>query len=206
MSDSDLDLEKLAELWNEPDASTAEDVDALARRARREARLMGWADTALAVIIVGSLVLGAMMKPSLPVAAGALLTIVMTLWLNWKRRNFRQINRTLAAATRTDFLESSIRLARTRLRRATFSLITFPPAILAALLYRVSTKGEIDHPVIAIVKWAASLRGMVALGLLVLLFLWMLRSRRRQRDELRRLEEIHRDYAEEAEREQRLEV
>jgi len=204
MTDRDFELEQLAELWNEPDAN-AEDIDALARRARRDAWLMGWADTAMAVIIVGSLALGAMMKPSMSVAAGAFVTIIMTLWINWKRRNFRQITRTLATANRTDFLESSIRLARTGLRRATFSLITFPACILAALLYRVSTRGEIDHPAIAIARWATSLRGMVALALLAALIIWMVRSRRRQRNELRRLEEIRRDYAEEAEREQQLE-
>jgi hypothetical protein len=198
----DLDLQELADLWQEPDAAGAEDVQALARRARRDAFVMSWVDTAWGVIIVGSLVVGAFMKPSVPVAIGALLTIFMTLWINWKRRSLRQMTRTLGTGDRGDFLDASVRLAKAAYRRTTFGLVAFPPAILAALVYRVTTRGEMLHPLDALGAWVTSPRGMIALLLLGGLVVWMLRSLRRHKEELRRLEEVRAAYAQEEARDQ----
>ena len=55
------DLQELADLWQEPDAAGAQDVQRLARRARRDARIMSWADTAFGIVIVGGALVGALM-------------------------------------------------------------------------------------------------------------------------------------------------
>jgi len=199
---NDRELQELADLWQEPTVEPAEDVAELARRARRNAVLMGRVDALWGVIIVGAVGAGAFLRPSVPVVIGAVLTTVILLWVNWKRRKFRQMTQTLGTGDRDDFLEASIRLARTAVRRANLNLLGFPPGILAALLYRVSTRGEIQHPLLAIAHWATSLRGIAALILLALLALWMLRTRRRHKNELRRLEETRAAYAEEAARDQ----
>ena len=199
---NDRELQELADLWQEPAVEPTEDVAALARRARRNAVLMGRVDALWGVIIVGAIGAGVFLKPSVPVVIGAFLTTVILLWVNWKRRKFRQMTQTIGTEGTDDFLEASVRLAKTAVRRANLNLLAFPPAILAALLYRVSTRDEIQHPLLAIVHWATSPRGMAALILLTLLALWMLRTRRRHKNELRRLEETRAAYAEEDARDQ----
>jgi hypothetical protein len=195
----DPDLKNLADLWQEPNAADNAAFEAMARKARRQARLMAYGDAAWLVLIVVTVGMGAFLKPNLISAVVALTMLATTLWINWMRRRLRQITKTIDTADRAGFLESCIRITKGSIRRVTLTFITFPPAMLLAILFRVSTKngGDILHPWGAIAAWATSLRGIVALTLLGAIALWNVRARIRLSRELRRLHDMKQDYLEE---------
>ncbi|HEY0412800.1 MAG TPA: hypothetical protein VGD66_06655 [Allosphingosinicella sp.] len=200
----DPELKGLAELWQEPDAAEAELFERLARKARRRARLIAYGDLAWFLLVGGNIALAAFIRPNVVGASIAVVMLVTFVWLNWKRRSLRQMSRTIDTSDRAAFLESSVRMARGNVRRVTLSLITFPPGLLLAILFRVATKqhGDITHPLGAISAWATSPRGMIALVILTALGGWMMRSRVLLKAELKRIEEVRSAYAEEARRDE----
>jgi hypothetical protein len=188
-----------ADLWQDPADEQQEAFEALARKARRQGRLMGYADLALAVLIVGGMLLGIFMTPHPAMIGVGLALIGATLWVTWKRRQLRQMATTLNAAGRAAFLESSIRITTANLRRVTLSLAWLPLAIVGGLTARFIFRsgGHLEHPLTSVSEWASSPRGMAALTIFALIFISSLRSRTRLRAELRRLEQLRSDYEEE---------
>jgi hypothetical protein len=197
---SGFDFDDIVALWKEPEAGDQAMIQALAKKARRQARLIGYLDAALAVIVVVAVLFGTIMKPTPAAAAAAVMVTALIFWITWKRRSFRQMSRSLDTTGRQAFLESSIRSATVNLRRATFTLATFGPAILFGLFYRVSTRDdpEFRHPIESVVAWITTPRGILVMVVLALLFAWGIRSWLRAKAELRRWRELRDAYDEEA--------
>src|ERR1700709_1088221 len=59
-------FDEFADLWQDPDDDAQDMFEALARRARRQGRLLAYMDIALAVLLVGSTLFGAVLTPSPP--------------------------------------------------------------------------------------------------------------------------------------------
>jgi hypothetical protein len=197
------DLEDLAALWrDEPDAAEQEQLQRLARKARRRGRLVDYVDLTMVVLVIGGSVAAAFAARSPLLMAGALVLIVATVWLTWKRRTIRQMTRDLVTTDRDSFLAGSIRHTKANLRRNTLSLIAFPLIVpLAVLLKRAATTGGDPYAaLVGLVQWAGSQRGLITLSVLSLMILFLLRSRHRQQAELRRLEDLRKAYEEEARR------
>lgn len=200
---TDPELQEFAELWRETEVPKEEDFAKLIRKAKRQAVLMGWADILLGVFILGSLLLGVIAAPSPASIAGTLLLASSVMWINWKRRKMRQIIRTLSTEDRASFFESSLKVARADLARATLGAYLFPPLILLAILVQVGIRhGGVQHPLLAIAHWAVSVRGLITLPLLVALFLYQLRRRRHDLERVRSFEEIRDRSAQEARRDE----
>jgi hypothetical protein len=198
---TDPDLQELAELWQQPDAAEAEKFQSLARRARRRGRYLGYADWALAILLVGGS-LFALLASRGPLTTGAaVLLLVATIWLTWQRRRLRQMASTLDTADRQGFIKSSVRSARANLRRVTLSVIALPPLVIAALLAKMSLRGggRISDPGQILLDWAQSTRGMISLAIFALIIALSVRSIVRIRKELRSLESLRRAYEEENE-------
>jgi uncharacterized membrane protein len=200
-------FDEFADLWQDPEEGEQEAFEALARRARRHGRLLAYGDIAMAVLIVGGTALGMVMTPHPVTAAVALVLLVATGWVTWQRRKLRQMTATLNTTDRAGFLESSIRNASANLRRVMLSLMFFPFLIALAVLFKLSLRDDRfwEHPLAALAGWAGSVRGVIALTLLATAVLLLLRSRRRIRAELRRLQQLDVDYAAEAHREKQME-
>ena len=197
------DLEDLAALWrDEPNAAEQEQLQQLARKARRRGRLVDYVDLAMVVLIIGGSILAAFAAKSPLLMAGAVVLIITTVWLTWKRRTIRQMTRDLITTDRDSFLAGSIRHTRANLRRNTLSLIAFPLIVpLAVLLKRAAKAGGDPHAAFTgLVEWAGSQRGLITLTILSLMILFLLRSRHKHRAELRRLEDLRRAYEDEARR------
>jgi UPF0716 family protein affecting phage T7 exclusion len=194
------ELDEFAALWHEPGAADPEDFEGMARRARRQGRLLAYADLAWAVLLIGGTIFAGMMAPGPLTTAMALVLVVATIWLTWKRRLIRQMSRTLDTSDRRAFLASSVRNARADLRRVTLSMLVFPLLVPMALLLKVAvrTGADLDDPFGILGNWVQSPRGVITLVLLALLLGWTERSRRRIKRELRRLEDLRQAYAEEA--------
>ncbi|MGZ8285943.1 MAG: hypothetical protein ACXW27_00735 [Allosphingosinicella sp.] len=197
---TDPELQELTELWQQPDAAEAEKFQALARRARRRGRFLGYADWALALVLVGGSLFALLASAGPLTTFAAVGLLVATIWITWQRRRLRQMASTLDTADRQGFIESSVRGARANLRRVTLSIIALPPLVILALLSKMSFRrgGPVSDPGQILLAWAQSPRGMISLAIFALIIALSLRSIMRIRKELRSLEALRRAYEDES--------
>lgn len=195
------DFEDLANLWQGSEEGDREAFEALARRARRRGRLLGYADLGLVLLLVGGILLGIFMTPHPTTIVAAIILLVATLWLSWTRRRLRQMTATLNTSDPVAFLDSSVANAKANLRRVNLSLMLMPPFVAMAIAFKGSQHSQgIGQLPQGIWEWASSPRAMIALAVVFLLVLSLVRSRRRLRTELSRLESLRLDYEEERRR------
>lgn len=195
------DFDEFAALWHDAsDPDEQERIGALARSARRRGRLLAYADVATGGLLVLGVVLGFVMQPGPATAIIAGLLIAATLWANWKRRALRQMTSTLGSSDRGSYLEIATRNANANLRRLLLSLYLVPIFALMAILFKLSLRqgGKLEHPLEALGQWAISTRGIFGLIGIAVIIALLLRSRRKVKAELRRLENLGRDYRDEA--------
>jgi hypothetical protein len=201
---TDPDLQRLADLWTENDAAEPEAFEAMARKARRRGRIFAWLDFAAVAFILGTSVIGFAMKPGPVTMAAAIALIVITIIVTRKRRQIRQMTRTLDTASRQSFIETSLSNAAANLRRTRLSLAFFVPGAVLALTYKMALRvgGRTREIPAEFVDWVQTPRGIVTMALLALLFAWGLRTARRTQQELGRLEELKALYVEEDRRDE----
>ena len=197
---TDPDLQRLADLWTEPDSGEQESFEAMARKARLRGRVFAYLDAAAVAVILGGVLLGIFMKPGAVTIIAAIVLIVTTVIVTRKRRQIKQMTRTLDTASRQAFVETSISNATANLRRTRLSLAFFPFGVVSALFYKMSvrTGGRTEQIPAAFLEWAPSLRGVITFAILALLLAWGIRTLWRIKRELRRLEELRAVYEEEA--------
>lgn len=197
---TDPDLQNLAELWKEADGGEQQQAfEAMARKARRRGRIFAWLDFAAVAFILGTSLVGVFMEPGPITMVAAIALIVTTVIVTRKRRQIKQMTRTLDTAGRHAFIETSISNAAANLRRTRLSLAFFPLGVVIALIYKMALRagGRTELIPATFVEWVQTPRGIITMALLALLFAWGLRSARRTRQELRRLEELRAAYSEE---------
>ena len=196
---TDPELQSLAELWAEGETAEQEAFEAMARKARRRGRIFAYLDFAAVAFILGVSVLSIVMKPGVVAMMAAIAMIVSTVIVTRKRRQIKQMARTLDTASRQAFIETSIENATANLRRTRLSLAFFPIGVGAALIYKMALRagGRSELILGAFVEWIQTPRGIITLVLLVLLFAWGVRTGSRTKRELRRLEALRAAYAEE---------
>jgi hypothetical protein len=197
---TDPDLQSLAELWRETDPGEQQQAfEAMARKARRRGRIFAWLDFAAVAFILGTSLVGIFMKPGAITMVTAIALIVTTVIVTRKRRQIKQMTRSLDTASRRSFIETSISNAGANLRRMRLSLAFFPLGIALALAYKMSLRagGRSELIPATFVEWVQTPRGLITMAVLALLFAWGLRSARRTKQELRRLEDLRDAYAEE---------
>ncbi len=199
------DLDELATLWKgDPDPAEQARMEALASKARRRGRLLGYADVVLAVLVVGGAIFGAFLVRGPVTMAAALLLVVGTIWFTVKLRATRQMSRTLSTRDRESFIESSVQNARANLRRFTISLIFVPVLVPIVIVWKVSLRngGRIPNPAEVMLDWAQSPRGIITMCLMTAAALFVIRYRGKIKRELRQLEQLRNAYREEASREE----
>ena len=199
-------FEDLADLWQDPDEGDREAFEALARRARRRGRLLGYADLGFALLLLGGILLGIFMTPHPTTIVAAIILLVATLWLSWTRRRLRQMTATRNTGDPAAFLDSSVANAEANLRRVNLSLMLMPPFVAMAVAFKGSQHSEgLEQLPQGIWEWASSPRTLIALTVVFLFVLGLVRSRRRLRAELGRLEGLRLDYEEERRRDDGIE-
>lgn len=199
---SGTDFDEIAALWQESGQDDRAALDALAARARRQAKLLGYADVAMGVLLATGMVLGVLMEPAPTTGVIALLLITATLWVNWKRRGLRQMTLTLESSDRESFFRIATRTANANLRRLLLSMYLVPAFMLLAILFRLSIRngGRLDRPFQLLAEWAVSLRGMAIIAVVFIVIALQLRARRRVKAELRRLQALALSYRDEDQR------
>lgn len=196
---TDPDLQSLADLWTDTDAPKQEAFEKIARKARLRGRIFAWLDYAAVGFILACSVLGFFMEPGPTTMVAAIALIVMTLVVTRKRRQIKQMTRTLDTASRAAFIETSISNATANLRRTRLSLGFFVPGMVIALAYKMALRvgGRTEDIPAEFIDWVQTARGIITMVLLALLFAWGLRTAWRSKRELSRLEELRAAYAEE---------
>jgi hypothetical protein len=198
------EFDEFAELWQEQPAGLEQvQMEVDASSARRRGRLYDYLEYGLGIALVAVFVAGSFIVANpLTIAVAVPLMIAIT-WLTWRRRALRQMARSLNTSNREAFIESSLRYARANLRRNTIGLASLPFLIPTALTFKVSmrTGGGPDEVWQAFLEWAQTPRAAITVVALAILGGFTLRSRRKVRLEIRRLETLRRSYAQEAERE-----
>ena len=196
---TDPDLQRLAELWKESDSAEPKSFEAMARKARLRGRIFAYLDFAAVAFIIGMSVLGIFMKPGTVAMVAAIIMLVSTVIVTRKRRQIKQMTRTLDTASRQTFIETSISNATANLRRTRLSLAFFPIGVGSALIYKMALRVDGRSELIpgAFVDWVQTPRGVITFVLLALLYAWGVRTRWRIRRELRRLEDLRTAYAQE---------
>lgn len=194
-------FDEFADLWQDPEEGEQEVFEALARRARRSGRMMGYADIALGAMIILLAVGGVFITPNPATLAAAVLVVAATTWVSFQRRRIRQMAATLVTADRAAFLASSIRNAHANLRRVTLTLLCLPFLFASGVVFRLTVKnnGHLDLAIVA--AWARSGHGVFGLSALAVLIILAVRSRRRFASELRQLKGLKAEYDEEGRRE-----
>ena len=202
---TDPDLQRLADLWTENDPAEPKAFEAMARKARLRGRIFAYLDYAAVAFILGTSVLGIFMKPGAITMVAAIALIVITVIVTRKRRQIKQMTRTLDTASRQSFIETSLSNAGANLRRTRLSLAFFVPGAVLALTYKMALRvgGRTGEIPAEFIDWVQTPRGIITMALLALLFAWGWRTARRIKQELRRLEELRDAYDEEDRRDER---
>lgn len=196
---TDPELQNLADLWTQGDAAEQEAFERMARRARLRGRIFAWLDFAAVAFILGVSVFGFFVEPGTVTMVAAIALIVTTVIVTRKRRQIKQMARALDTASRQAFIETSISNVSANLRRIRLGLAFFPLGMVLALTYKMSVRVGDDAGRIPaeFVDWVQTPRGIITMLLLALVFAWGVRSGRRTKRELRRLQELRAAYAEE---------
>jgi hypothetical protein len=102
------------------------------------------------------------------------------------------------------FIESSLRFARGKLRRATLTLAALPLVVPVALAFKVSwrTGGGPQEVWEAFLIWTHTPRAFLTVLALIVIAAFNLRSCFRSKSEIKRLEKLREGYEAEAEREE----
>src|SRR5215218_5038362 len=104
---TDPDLQTLADLWTETDAAAEQEAfEVMARKARLRGRIFAWLDFAAVAFILATSVIGFLLKPGPITMVAAIALIVTTLIVTRKRRQIKQMTRTLDTASRHAFIET----------------------------------------------------------------------------------------------------
>jgi phosphatidylglycerophosphate synthase len=198
------DMDEFAALWqDEPDPAEQARMEAYARAARRRGRLLDYLDYATVLAVAIMIVAGSFISTSpLTIAVAVPLMIAVT-WMTYQRRRLRQMARTLNTSGRTAFFESSLRNARVNLRRNTIGLASMPFLVPAGLVFKVSIRSGGGPAEIweAFLLWTQTIRAPLAILALIIVACFALRSRRRIKSEIKRLELLREGYETEAAKE-----
>lgn len=197
---TDLDLERLGDVWRQPpDSGELDELKRASERVRRRARWAQAVDVGAAVLVGGIVLLLVLAnpEPDTLLVGGAALTILLVSQV--RHRKVRQIELMSLTGTTEELLDQSIRRIRTTLRYNRFSLLALGPALLIGYLL-ASAVGRGSTSLLDALGEDSMLRaGWIGMALLVVagLALALLRSIRRQRRELGRLVAMRKFYQDE---------
>jgi hypothetical protein len=198
---SDLDLERLGDVWRQrPDPAELEELRRTAEAVRRRALWGQIIDLVAALVVAGVVLLLAMRNPRIETLLIGGSAVLVLLWSHVRQRRMRQIEVRGLTVNTEEMLDQSIARVEATLRRTRFQLIGFVPAFLLGLAFayaadaprvseelaRISADSSLHLLVLAVA--AVSLAGMG---------FHLVRVLRRSREEVHRLKSLRDAYDEE---------
>ena len=200
---SDLDLERLGDVWRQPpDPAELEELKRAAEAVRRRARWVQLVDVVAAVAVAGVVLLLVLSNPATDtfvVGGGAILLLLVS---QIRSRRLRQKELASLSGSAEEMLDQSIERVRATLKRTRSTLIWTPPGIVIGIVVTFLAErrsgGEFARRIaeqegLGVVLQVAAIVALAA-GVLVLV-----RSLRQNRRELDRLLALRQSYREEQE-------
>ena len=195
------DYSDLGALWSaEPLQEEQRELERMAQRTVRRARLVQWGELAvvagIAVLVIGAMVLH--LAPT-TLLVGSLLLLLLG-WSAWKRHHFGNIALLIDEQDRLSFVTSSVRAREAEVKRSALGLALILPGALMMVLLWFSVRDPAQSVDVLTFLWTvwSTPRGLAALGFLACAVVVLSRSHLRLLAELGRLRALRDEYAEEA--------
>ena len=192
------EYQELAALWG---ASTAADDEAelqrLARRTPRRARIAQWGELFAVALLAGTILLSIVWNLGPATMLVGSLILLLLAWSAWKRHHLGNVALLIDERDRLSFIRSTLRAKEAELNRSALGLALILPGTMLTMLLGFSLRqengggGDLAAFLIAVVTTP---RGLVALGFLLCALLLFSLSHIRLLGELARLRRLHEDY------------
>lgn len=199
---SDLDLERLGDLWRQqPDPAELERLRRTALAVSRRARLARIVDIATAALVAGVVVLLVLSNPQTETVVSGSAAILLLLAVTVRQRRLREVElRSLTGGTE-QMLDQSIERVGATLRHNRLSLIAMGPVLAITFLF-ASTADIADSPLFAALAASPALRLLWEgfwIAAIAGIALFLVFAIRRGRRELERLQAMRESYRQERE-------
>jgi len=180
------------------------ELERLARRTPRRARLTQWGELAAVVLLAVTILLAMIMNLGAATLLTGGLVLVMLAWSAWKRHHLHNISLLIDGSDRVSFIRSLVRAKEADLDRSALGLALILPGTLITLLLSFAVRAP-DGASGAAAYLAAVLitpRALLGLGFLLCALLIFCLSHIRLLRELQRLREVQAEYEEAVRRDQ----
>lgn len=199
---NDLDLERLAQMWQQPPPQAELDwMEESAMRGRRRGRAAMWLDAGLAMAVAALMIFLVWLNPRTGTAVAATAGIALLLLTQRRQRRLRAVELQGLTGSTEDMLDQSIARTRAALKRNRFSLVGIGPATLLGWLFAYYVEAPGSRILLRAQMGDGWFRGAFFL-LLLLMVMYLLHSIRSGRAELERLEVLRVSYRREKEESQ----
>jgi hypothetical protein len=198
------EYQELAGLWNAAaPAADERELERLARRTPRRARLVQWGELAAVLLLAVTIVCSIIWKlgPASLLTGGLILLLLG--WSAWRRHHLGNIALLIEDADRVSFIRSTLRAKEAEHNRSAVGLALVLPGTLLTMLLGFSLRdgggGDLAAFFLAVLTTP---RGLIALGFLLCAVLLFTMTHARLTSELEALRRLQDEYAREARRDQ----
>jgi hypothetical protein len=191
------DYQELAALWNAPPAAEEEaELQRLARRTPRVARMAQWGELAVVILLAATITLSIVWKLGATTLLVGSLVLLLLAWSAWKRHRLGNIALMVDGRDRITFVRTTLRAKESELDRSALGLALIVPSMFMTMLLGFSLReGEGQDDLAGfLVAIVSTPRGLVVVGFLLCALLLLVQSHLRLLGELRRLRALHEDY------------
>lgn len=191
---------EFARLWQEQvDPEEHASLHALAKDIKRIAKSRLWFDFAMGAMCVAGISLQLLIRPmGLPNRLAFVFMMALVVWAVWTRRRIAKSARALVVGEPVAFFTAAIENARAELSFSTTSLFIAPPAGFGLFVAMLATQRGTDiDQVLGELLGAYLVKTMLFALVVALALFFFTRANIRLREQLRRLEAMSRECAEE---------
>lgn len=193
------DFPLYAELWQEQiDPEELVGLEAMAKNIERTARWKRLLEFSLGAVFIGAVCVVFWIHPLSPALKTTfLLLVAMTLGGLWRRQEITKASRATDIADPRVFFDKAIKNARVELRLSTIGLWSLPPILVFCHFLMSAVHG---FKGIELILWELNdehfARTTILTAIWILFMIYFIRDNIRLREQLRRLERMHREWDE----------
>ena len=192
------DFPRYAELWREQiDPDELAELQAWARNIERNATRKALFDTVTGFATIGVLCVILWAYPTSPqIKFGFALVVAFLTWPAWKRYEITRASRAIAVDDPRAFFEAAIRNVQAEVNFSTLSLYLLTPFLVFITLLMIAMRrwGEVDALILP--DLSIGTRIVLSVVTAVLIAIYFIRDNLRLRRQLRRLQDMRREWEE----------
>lgn len=197
---TDFDLDRLGDVWRqEPDPAETAALKRTAELVARRARTAQIADSALALVVSGVVLILAWSNPEPATLAVGAAAIALMLYSSIRQRRLRKLELESLTGTAEEMLDQSIARIRATLKRTRLGLYSAIPGLLVGIGFgaALDSGGGGLSARLGATPWAPVAATAVIFAVMVAGFVYYFRMMRRDRSELDRLIALRESFMDE---------